>query len=217
VLIRVTTTSPSSQQQQPLLRSDKIEWNGGHPVSSRQTGSCWCTNYDGYCMCTPSIAIDLIIVSGPGAGDGTGGLTDTEEQKRHQKDHLWLVRRKDTDQLATMGGFVMVGETVEHAVKRELKEEMGIDLMAGTQASAKTEPTLFGVYSDPRRDNRRHSGAFYLLCVPANQWLILFLQYYVPRAHSSYPHTLHACSLLQYLWCTSCTWTVRKNPSPMTM
>jgi len=80
-------------------------------------------------MCTPALAIDLVISSG--------------------KDDVWLVRRKDTSQLAVMGGFVQVGETVEQAVRRELKEEMGIDLII--------PPQLLGIYSDPRRDNRRHT------------------------------------------------------------
>lgn len=82
-------------------------------------------------MCNPSLAIDLVIVSG--------------------EDHVWVVRRKDTGQLATMGGFVNVGESVADAVARELKEEMGIEL--------KTSPMLFGVFSDPRRDNRRHTAS----------------------------------------------------------
>ena len=80
-------------------------------------------------MCTPSLAIDLIIAS--------------------ESDYLWLVRRKDTNQMATMGGFVMMGETVDEAVRRELREETGIELQG--------DPILFGVYSDPRRDNRRHT------------------------------------------------------------
>ena len=101
-------------------------WHGGHPAQDRP-GECWC-GADAYCMCTPSLAIDLIIASGP--------------------NHVWLVRRKDTSQLATMGGFVDVGEPVETAVKRELMEEMGIELK-------EHQIKLFGVYSDPRRDNRR--------------------------------------------------------------
>jgi 8-oxo-dGTP diphosphatase len=115
-----------------ILRSDNVQWNGGHPAA-KQSGTCYCSSSssnDQYCMCTPSLAIDLVIASGP--------------------DHIWLVRRKDTSQYATMGGFVNVGETVEHAVQRELKEEMGIVLRRGS-------PILFGVYSDPRRDNRRHT------------------------------------------------------------
>jgi 8-oxo-dGTP diphosphatase len=88
-------------------------------------------------MCTPNLAIDLIITSS-GKNDNT-------------VDYVWLVRRKDTDQLATMGGFVDITETVEQAVKRELKEEMGFDLLA--------TPKLVGVYSDPRRDNRRRTAS----------------------------------------------------------
>ena len=45
-----------------------------------------------------------------------------------------------------------VDETVEHAVKRELMEEMAIDLKH-------QQPKLFGIYSDPRRDNRRRTAS----------------------------------------------------------
>ena len=81
-------------------------------------------------MCTPNLAIDLVVLSG--------------------ETHVWLVRRKDTDQLATIGGFVQMGETVEHAVLRELEEETGI-------RNLPSPPVFFGMYSDPRRDNRRHT------------------------------------------------------------
>ena len=82
-------------------------------------------------MCHPALAIDVVVR----AGDG---------------DHVWMVRRRDTLQLATMGGFVETGETTEQAVQREMKEEMGLDI-------ASNQIRLFGVYSDPRRDNRRHT------------------------------------------------------------
>ena len=62
-------------------------WHGGHPKDTH-SGSCWCGSADGYCMCTPNLAIDLIITSG--------------NDNKHQ--NIWLVRRKDTNQLATMGG-----------------------------------------------------------------------------------------------------------------
>jgi 8-oxo-dGTP diphosphatase len=48
---------------------------------------------------------------------------------------------------AIPGGFVDVGETVEAAARREMKEELNVDL--------KTLQFL-GVYSDPQRDPRRH-------------------------------------------------------------
>jgi 8-oxo-dGTP diphosphatase len=119
--------------QQPLF-STALQFNGGHPWAT-QKGSCYC-NDQPYCLCTPSLAIDLVIVSGT--------------------DHVLLVRRKDTSQLATMGGFVQVGETTEQAVRRELQEETGIRL----DSLDKENPgqlELVGVYSDPSRDNRRHT------------------------------------------------------------
>jgi len=46
------------------------------------------------------------------------------------------------------GGHVEYGETVENAIKREIKEELGV--------SAKIEK-LIGVFSNPKRDPRYHS------------------------------------------------------------
>ena len=50
--------------------------------------------------------------------------------------------------LALPGGFVENGETVEAAVRREAMEETGLEL---------EDLQLFGVYSDPERDPRRHT------------------------------------------------------------
>lgn len=66
------------------------------------------------------------------------------------KDRLLLVRRKFPPfqgHYALPGGFIEVGETTEEAALRELKEETGID---GAILR------LVGVYSDPKRDPRRH-------------------------------------------------------------
>jgi len=64
-----------------------------------------------------------------------------------------------------MDRFVNVGETTESAVLRETEEETGIII---TLEQAKSAMTLIGVYSDPRRDNRRHivSIAYALEFIP---------------------------------------------------
>ncbi len=49
--------------------------------------------------------------------------------------------------LAIPGGFVEIGEKVEDAAVREMKEETGLDVSL---------KGLLGVYSDPARDPRAH-------------------------------------------------------------
>ena len=145
-------SSSSSSDEATLLRHENIKlrhdvqtWHGGHPAAQHQ-GSCWCNhNNDNemnqYCMCTPNVAIDLIVL-----------VENNNNNQNHHYD-VWLARRKDTGQYATVGGFVMLGESVEQAVFRELKEETGF-----TQADMRSiPPELVGVYSDPQRDNRRHT------------------------------------------------------------
>jgi len=62
-----------------------------------------------------------------------------------------LIRRKNPPfegMWALPGGFVDLGETVQTACRREVKEECDIDV----------EPTgILGVYSDPKRDPRGHT------------------------------------------------------------
>lgn len=128
VYLMVLTGTTRSESSVP--KGNEMVWHGGYPTKGR-SGSCWCGQEDQYCMCTPNVAIDVVVSVGP------------------KSEYLWLVRRRDTNQLATMGGFVEINETAEQAVARELQEEMGITL--------RTPPTLLGVYSDPRRDNRRRT------------------------------------------------------------
>ncbi len=59
-----------------------------------------------------------------------------------------LIERKNEPLgFALPGGFVEVGETVESAILREVKEETNLDCKI---------KKLFGVYSDPNRDPRFH-------------------------------------------------------------
>eukprot|EP00752_Nemacystus_decipiens_P005156 g4679.t1 len=107
-------------------------WAGGS--SKTHEGSCWC-GWDGYCMCTPSLAIDTVVeVSSPATGEVESVL---------------VVRRKDNGKLACIGGFVEVGETLEEATRREVMEETGLDV-----TSLQMLPR---VYDDPARDPRRHT------------------------------------------------------------
>jgi 8-oxo-dGTP diphosphatase len=77
--------------------------------------------------CGPKLAVDCII------------LVDGRVLIIHRRNppHGW----------ALPGGFVEYGETVEDAVRREMKEETGLDLENLRQ---------FRVYSDPARDARGH-------------------------------------------------------------
>ena len=82
---------------------------------------------------TPKLTTDCLIV----APDG----------------HLLLIRRKNDPFKGTYalpGGFVDVGETVEQACVREVKEETNLDISPDTLK-------MIGVYSDPERDPRGHS------------------------------------------------------------
>lgn len=62
-----------------------------------------------------------------------------------------LARRRDDGMWSLPGGIVDWGETVETCARRELKEEIDLDLVAVER--------LIGVYSDPTRDSRVHSVA----------------------------------------------------------
>lgn len=71
---------------QPLSHGQQRKWHGGHPAQER-TGSCWCGDEDGYCMCTPALSVDIVLY-----------------EKRGEGYNVWVVRRKDTGQLGTIGG-----------------------------------------------------------------------------------------------------------------
>lgn len=83
---------------------------------------------------TPFVATDSIIECFDPGGEFAG---------------IVLIERKNEPHgLALPGGFVEIGETVEHACVREMKEETGLDIELRH---------LLGVYSDPGRDPRFHT------------------------------------------------------------
>ncbi len=87
---------------------------------------------------TPDVAVDVVIelVDRPGRP-------------------VVLVRRgRPPPGHALPGGFVDIGETVEHAAVREAREETGLEVTLGE---------LLGVYSDPARDPRGHTVAIVYL------------------------------------------------------
>lgn len=78
---------------------------------------------------TPCIAVDVII--------------EMSDQR------IVLIERKNEPLgWAIPGGFVDVGETLEHAAVREAREETSLDVEL---------IELLGIYSDPRRDSRGHT------------------------------------------------------------
>ena len=81
---------------------------------------------------TPAIAVDVVVelLDAPG------------------RPIVLVVRRFPPPGHALPGGFVDVGETVEDAARREVKEETGLDVQL---------TRLLGVYSDPGRDPRGHT------------------------------------------------------------
>lgn len=81
---------------------------------------------------TPQIAADAIIE-----------LVDLPDRpivliERLNPPHGWAIP----------GGFVDVGETIEHAAVREALEEVGLEVRL---------KALLGIYSDPARDSRGHT------------------------------------------------------------
>lgn len=81
---------------------------------------------------TPEVAVDVVI----------------ELVDRPGRPIVLIERRSPPAGHALPGGFVDVGETVEHAARREAREETGLEVRL---------TRLLGVYSDPGRDPRGHT------------------------------------------------------------
>ena len=92
---------------------------------------------------TPSLTVDAVIL--------------------YEGNNIVLIRRKNPPyqgELALPGGFVDIGETVENACIREVREETNINVKI---------KKLIGVFSDPKRDPRGHTVTVAFLCEPEDK------------------------------------------------
>ena len=84
------------------------------------------------------------------------GIINVQNEKGEFVGIVLIERKYPPIGFALPGGFVEVGETVEEAVIREMKEETGLDVIILRQ---------FRVYSDPNRDPRFHVASVVFECV----------------------------------------------------
>ncbi len=80
----------------------------------------------------------------------TDGIVEIYNKNNEFQGIVIIERGYEPFGYALPGGFVDRGESVEDALKREMKEEIDLDV---------TITQLIGVYSDPSRDQRFHSVA----------------------------------------------------------
>jgi 8-oxo-dGTP diphosphatase len=90
---------------------------------------------------TPFVAVD--------------GIIQIFDENDNFKGIVLIERKNPPHGLALPGGFVDVGEKVEDALKREMKEEINLDVEI---------VRLLNVYSDPERDPRFHTVSIVFVC-----------------------------------------------------
>ncbi len=79
----------------------------------------------------------------------TDGIIEIYENEAF-KGIVLIERKNEPKGLALPGGFVDVGERVEDALVREMKEETNLDVSISR---------VLGIYSDPARDPRFHTAS----------------------------------------------------------
>ena len=83
------------------------------------------------------------------------GIVEIYNDKDEFQGVVLIERLNPPKGLALPGGFVDIGEKVEDALIREMKEELTLDV---------TIQSLLGVYSDPSRDARFHCVSIVYVC-----------------------------------------------------
>ena len=83
------------------------------------------------------------------------GIIKLFDEKENFKGIVLIERKNEPRGLALPGGFVDIGETVEEALIREMKEETNLDVEI---------LSLVGIYSDPKRDPRFHTVSIVFSC-----------------------------------------------------
>lgn len=85
----------------------------------------------------------------------TDGIIKLYDQQNNFKGLVFIKRLNKPFGIALPGGFVDIGESIEDALKREMKEEVDLDVEI---------ESLLGVYSDPTRDPRFHTASAVYIC-----------------------------------------------------
>ncbi len=85
----------------------------------------------------------------------TDGIVEIYDESENFLGIVLIQRKNEPLGLALPGGFVDVGEKVESAVVREMKEEISLDVKI---------IKLLGLYSDPARDPRFHTASAVYIC-----------------------------------------------------
>ena len=83
------------------------------------------------------------------------GIVEIYDENENLRGIVVIKRKNEPLGFALPGGFVDIGESVEEAVVREMKEEISLDVEI---------KSLLGVYSDPKRDKRFHIASVVFVC-----------------------------------------------------
>lgn len=85
----------------------------------------------------------------------TDGIVEIYDESQKFMGIVLIKRKNEPLGLALPGGFVDIGERVEDAVVREMREEISLDVHVDE---------LLGIYSDPARDSRFHVASAVYIC-----------------------------------------------------